>query len=468
MEQLSGGDAIFLAMETPIAPGHVGGLSVLDVSEAEGFGFERICQVTDERIRLEPRFTRKLREVPFGLDRPYWVADPDFDVRNHIHRVAVPAPGGRRELADLTGYLFSRPLDRDRPLWEMWLVEGVAEGRMALIMKTHHCLMDGVAGAGLGELLCDLEPHPETAPSRMRPSTEPEPELSDLAVAARAAGNAVARPLKLARFGARIVRQSAAMVASSLLDPEAPPLPTAVPLVSFNRTLGPRRAFAYASVPLAAVKAVKREFDVTVNDVILALTGSAVRRYLLDRGELPEQPLVALIAVSRRDAGDVSIGNAVTTVPVGWATDIDDPVARLRRIHRNAAKSKEFARNYDVDFLAGAGESLSPLATNLTMRSFAGMISSLGTLGNMVVSNVRATPVPLYVGGAKIESMSPLSILGPSQGLNATVVSYMGHVDVGFTVDPQLVPDPWVLADAIPQALDELLSATSRSARSAA
>jgi hypothetical protein len=143
-------------------------------------------------------------------------------------------------------------------------------------------------------------------------------------------------------------------------------------------------------------------------------------------------------------------------------------VARLRRIHRNAAKSKEFARNYDVDFLAGAGEALSPLVTNLSMRSFAGVVSSLGTLGNMVVSNVRATPVPLYVGGAKLESMFPLSILGPSQGLNATVVSYMGHVDVGFTVDPQLVPDPWVLADAIPQALDELLSATSQSTRSAA
>jgi WS/DGAT/MGAT family acyltransferase len=232
--------------------------------------------------------------------------------------------------------------------------------------------------------------------------------------------------------------------------------------------LGPRRAFAYASVPLAAVKAVKREFDVTVNDVILAITGSAVRRYLLERGELPEKPLVALIAVSRRDAGDLSVGNAVTTVPVGWATDLDDPVARLRCIHRNAAKSKEFARNYDVDFLAGVGDSLSPLATNLYMRSFAGVASSLGTLANVVVSNVRATPVPLYVGGAKIESMYPLSILGPSQGLNATLVSYMGNVDVGFTVDPQLVPDPWALADAIPQALDELSSASSRSARSAA
>jgi WS/DGAT/MGAT family acyltransferase len=345
----------------------------------------------------------------------------------------------------------------------MWLIEGVEQGRFATLMKSHHCLMDGMAGAGLGEILCDLEAHPKAGPAgRAVPRT---PAVSDLEMGWRAARHVAAMPSRLARMGGRLLRQGAVMAVGALRsDPAAPPLPTSVPATPFNRAIGPRRAFACASVPLAAVKAVKKHFDVTVNDVILAITGTAIAGYLRGRGELPERPLVALIAVSTREEGDTSVDNRVTTVPVNWATDVQDPVQRLRRIHRNAERAKQVARHHDADLLSGLGGAVPPGLTNLAMRSIGTNLSVLARIGNVVVSNVRATPVPLYTAGARIESMYPMSVLASGQGLNVTVVSYMGRVDVGFTADPDLVPDVWELADAIPAALAELSAALDRSA----
>ena len=459
MEQLPGADAVFLAMETPDAPGHVGGLTVLDPSAAPEFSFARVVEVVGERIGLAPRYTQKLREVALGLDRPYLVNDPNFDVANHIHRIAVPAPGGIRELTELAAYLFSRPLDRRKPLWEMWFIEGVEDDKVALFMKSHHCLMDGQAGAGLGELLCDLEPNPERGPI-LPPATSPrqQRELSDLEIALRSVANLARTPLRMASFGRRVLRQSWEMLRSAR-DPEAPPLPFALPETCFNRQIGSQRAFACVSLSLEDVKEVKKHFDVTVNDVLLALTGSTLRTYLDRRRELPERPLAGLIAISKRSQGDVEMGNQITSVPVGLATDIADPVQRLLRVHRNAARAKDLAKAYDADMLRGIGESLPPGLLNLWMRAMNTAEVPAGLPANLVVSNVRGTPVPLYCAGARIKCMYPMSILAPGQGLNVTVVTYMGRVDFGFTVDPELVPDAWKLAEEVPRALAELLSA---------
>ncbi|MCH6563740.1 MAG: DUF1298 domain-containing protein, partial [Myxococcales bacterium] len=201
------------------------------------------------------------------------------------------------------------------------------------------------------------------------------------------------------------------------------------------------------------------QFDVTVNDVLLALTASALRTYLDQRLQLPERPLAGLIAISKRSEGDLEMGNQITSVPVGLATDIADPVQRLLRIHRNAAKAKQMAKAYDADMLRGIGESLPPGLLNLLMRAMNSSEAPAGQPANVIVSNVRGTPVPLYCAGARIECMYPMSILAPGQGLNVTLVSYMGRVDVGFTVDPELVPDAWQLAEEMPRALTELLSA---------
>jgi WS/DGAT/MGAT family acyltransferase len=443
-------------MEAPGAPQHVGGVTLLDPSRAPDFGFEKLVRVVDERIRLAPRYTRKLREVAGGLDRAWLVDDPGFDVRGHVHRVGVPAPGGMRELAELVGFLFATPLDRRRPLWEMWLIEGMAEGRVALLMKSHHCLMDGQAASGLGSLLCDLEPEPSQP--REAPVLEPAPEPSEAAVALRALRNALGRPAARLRLGRSLLRQGVNAL-RALRDPEAPPLGISMPRVSFNGNPGPRRAFACASVPLADVKDLRKRFDVTVNDVVLAITGGAVRRYLEQRGELPKQTLVVAIAVSTRAEGDDSAGNQVTAAAVPWGTDRADPVARLRRIHRAAEKVKRTARREEAQLLAQAGEAFAPGFLSFVMRNFGSAGAGIAMPANALVSNVRGTPVPLYVGGARIESMYPLSILAPTQGLNITAVSYCARIDVGFTVDPDLVPDPWRLADAIPLALEELRAA---------
>ena len=407
------------------------------------------------RLALSPRFGWKLREVPLGLDLPYWVDDERFHLDDHVRRVAVPAPGGMKELTDLAGYLFSQPLDRSRPLWELWLIEGVEGGRAALLMKLHHCLMDGVSGAGLAELICDLQPEPAEAPLLPVDRKEragPGPGWSD--ITRRGIANALERPRHLARhlgrFGARAV--------DSLRRPEALPTPSQVPRASFNGRIGRRRALACAEISFESVKSLRKHFDATVNDVVLAITGGALRLALAERGELPDASLVALVPMSTRQEGDSRPGNQITEFAVSWSTDVADPEERLLRIRDNTRLAKESTRSTGANLMQACGESLPPGVFHLLFRASQNA-SDLPVPGNAVVSNVRGTPVPLYIAGARVEGMYPLSILAPTQGLNITVVSYCGRVFFGFTVDPDLVPEPWRIADAIAPALAELEAA---------
>jgi WS/DGAT/MGAT family acyltransferase len=461
MEQLNGADAIFLAMESPTTPTHVGGMTILDISEAPDFSFETLLEVLAERIPIEPRYTMKLRDTSYGIDRPYLVHDPEFDVRNHVKRIAVASPGGLKELAELVGFLHASPLDRDKPLWEMWLIEGAENGRVAMYSKTHHCLMDGQAGSDLGELLCDLEANPEHPPSALGRGPRVITEFSDFELSLRAARQVVGTPGRLLDFASEVIGQSVASLRASRKDKEAPPQFSAVPRMPFNAKVGQRRAFACSSVSLTDIKAIKKHFDVTVNDVVLAVSGTAMRNYLTKRGELPDESLVALIAISTRKEGDATASNQVTTVPVSWATNIDDPVDRLMQVHRNADKAKEFASNYSSDWLAGMGAALPPALTSLLFRS-AGDLAGFFVPSNVVVSSVRGTPIPLYMAGAKIECMYPISVVMDGAGLNLTVVSYMDRFDFGFVADPGLVPDLWELAEGIPAATADLLEATHK------
>lgn len=463
MHQLGPLDAIFLYAETPHAPCHVGGLSILDPSTHAEFSFDRLREVVGERLALCPRFTWRLQEVPLGLDLPYWVDDERFDLDRHLHRIAVPAPGGMRELADVASYLFSLPLDRDRPLWEAWLIEGLSGGRAAMLMKTHHCLMDGVSGAGLAEYLCDLSPEPaEGCHPAVTEATATEPP-SALDVALRGAVHGIMRPAHLARHLGRL----AAAARSALGSPDSALLPTDVPKTSFNAGVGPRRTLAVTEISLKRVKELRKHFDVTVNDVLLALTGSALGRYLEKRGELPERSLVALVPISTRRAGDVTLGNEISEMSVSWASDVRDPAERLLRIHRNAKRAKETVRSSGVNLMAMLGDSLAPGGVQLTIRAARRWIDRVPLPGNAVVSFVRTAPFPLYMAGARVEHMQPFSVLTPGQGLNFTALSYMDHIDIGITADPDLVPNAWLIADAIPKALVELEEAAARRAKRA-
>ncbi len=458
MEQLAGTDALFVAMENSRIHAHTGGLTILDPSSCDDFSFEKLKRYTDERIRRAPRFTMKLREVPLGLDRPFLVNDPDFDIDSHMHRIAVPSPGGIRELAELCGALFSHKLDQRLPLWEMWYIEGLQDGKVAMFSKTHHCLIDGVSGAGLGELLCDLEPHPpEPAPRPKAPRRRAERVPGDLELAVRGLGSTLMTPFRFANWGVRALQRGVTLLREAREDGSSPMIDGA-PVVSFNENIGPRRGFACSSVSFSEVREARKHFDVKINDIVLELTASALRRYLRAQDELPRESLVAMIPVSTRAAGDDAMGNQVANMTISLATDIDDPAERLQRIHENAMRSKEIDKAVRARRIPSMGEMAPPALINLAVRLYAGTYSSTAfpMPGNLVVSNVPGPPMPLYTAGARIESMYPMSLLLPGQGLNITVISYGGRMDFGFTVDPDLIPDPWYLADGIPLAMEEL------------
>ena len=305
MRRLSGSDALFLSMESGTAYQHVGGLVLLDPTAGGDFSTERIRATVAERLHLVPKFQWKLKEVPLHLDRPVWIEDSSFDLDRHIKRIAVPSPGGRRELGDLVGQLSARQLDRRFPLWEMWIIEGVTGGSgVAVYMKYHHCLMDGMTGASLADQLFDLEPNP--APTAQPPTlhSEPDPagpyEPSDLELLARSLLSNAAVPLRVAGYLKSTVER-AAIILWNKRGAKALPGFTA-PDTILNGVLGPNRQAVFSSVSLKDLKDLRRELDVKVNDVVLALVAGALREYFLEQGDLPDGPLTTIVPVSTQVA----------------------------------------------------------------------------------------------------------------------------------------------------------------------
>lgn len=455
MEQLPGSDAIFLAMETPTTHAHIGGVSILE-PVSDDFGYERFVGMLEQRLAKVPRFRKRLREVPLGLERPYFV-DAHFDIANHVKRIAVPSPGGLRELADVIGALYPIKLDRRLPLWEMWWIEGLEDGRVAVFSKTHHALIDGKSGVGLAELMCDLQADPpgdgNAAPRRSirRKSREP----SDAELFGRGLWHSFGTPLRVSRYARQLVRRGAVILPFAREGKMA----TAGPKVSFNSEISARRAVAWTSVSLSDVRAIKKHFDVKVNDVVLELCASSVRRYLQANHELPVDPLVVSVPVSTRASDDMQMGNQVGSMMVSWATDLEDPAERLMKIAANTAEAKEMGEAMRAREIQPMGDTVAPAVLNLAYRMISATAARMPATANAVVSNVPGVPVPLYMAGGRVEASYPVSLIMPGLGLNITVVSYMDRMDFGFTVDPELVPDPWYLSDGIPLALEALKSA---------
>lgn len=449
MQQLSPLDALFLSVETDETPSHMGSLVVLDPGASTGFGFEAFRELVERRLSLCPRFKWMVREVPFGLDQPYWMGDPQFDLDRHIRRVRVPSPGGPEELARLAGALFQGRLDRDKPLWEVHFIEGLPRGRAALLWRVHHSLMDGLAGAGLTERLFDFSPRPE--PGSGEASLEQVPPGAPphaLAWGTRALRNAAERPAALWRHGSGFAsRWFDDARRSRSLTPEA------APRTPVNGVVGRDRSVAWTTVSFERVRALKSRLGVTVNDVVLALTAEAVRRYLAERDALPAASLVASVPVSTRVSGDESLGNQLTEMNVEWGTDIEDPVQRILAIHRSANQAKRTARSGDASLLHLLAETLTPGALAPIVRVASRLAQRMPLPANAVVSNVPLSPLAMFVAGARVESFVPISVLPPTQGLNITVVTYCGEMYFGITADPGLVANGWELADGIPKAL---------------
>ena len=470
MERVKGPDAIFLAMEKPTWHQHTGGLVVFDRTDAPEFGFEALMDLMRERLPLAPRFMCRVKEVPFGLDRPLWVRDRNFDVANHMHRIAVPSPGSPRELAALVGDLMGHQLDRRLPLWEMWFIEGLEDGRVALLAKTHHSMMDGASGQGLAEYMFDLEPHP-AAPLFPIPSEEDLPDErmpSDLELMARGVLPTVRTPFRMARYLAETAARGLAVL-PFMRSANRPATPADAQPTPWNASLSPRRRLGFSSVQLDDIKRVREAFDVKINDVVLALCTSALRGYLLDIDALPPKPLVCGVPVSTRELDEKDLGNKIATMFVHLPTQEADPVERLRLIRESTMSAKEMTRAVRARKIQAIAEVAPPALINLAFRTMfsAQLDQRMNMAANALISNVPGPPFPLYSRGARVTAIYPFGPLMMGLGLNVTVMSYMDKVDFGLQVDPELVPDVWAISDRIPDALLELTKVAAKPAKPA-
>ena len=457
MQQLSGLDAAFLAMETSTVYGHVGSVCVLDPSTCpEPLTLERLQRVISGRLHLVPPFRRRLVEVPFGVDQPYWIEDPDFDVEFHVRELALPAPGDDKQLADQAARLHARPLDRSRPLWELYLISGLSGGRTAVYTKVHHAAIDGVSGNDILAAVLDLSPEGrdlgEVPPWRCDDVPGPVELL------ARSAVNLAGHPLRAARLGTELAWSLPALALSAarpglpLLDHLLPrrgastvlsQTPLRAPRTPFNRPVSPHRRWAFRTVPLADVKAVKRAAGCTVNDVVMAVTAGALRSWLLDHDALPDGPLVAAVPVSvRTQAQQGTGGNRVSTMVAPLGTHLSDPRARLAHAHEAMRAAKDQHGALPADLLSDVTQFAMPALAGQAARLAARLrlVEWLSPF-NLIVSNVPGPNLPLYYAGARLLAYYPMSAIADGQGLNVTVMSYDDGMHFGLIADRQLVPD---------------------------
>ena len=463
MRRLTGLDATFLYLETSTSHMHVASTAIFDPSTVPGgYSFDKVKEVIGGRLHLLPPFRRRLVTIPFELHHPLWIEDPDFDLDYHVRRAGIPAPGGPMELAELAGDFMSRPLDRSRPLWEMVVVEGLEHGYIAMLGKVHHSAIDGVSGAELMVNLLDFTPEPRQIDPPEEP-WRPDRIPSDFEKVAFALASLARQPLAAAKA---VQRTTGAALnirrRNRAVGTVAPPAPFAAPRTTFNRAITPHRKFAFASVPLDDVKAVKNAFGTTVNDVVLALCAGAIRRYLEQRGELPDESLVGMVPISVRTEGEKgAMGNRVSAMLTSLATAIDDPVERLRSINAMTRQAKEQQDAIGAETLSDWAEFAAPGLAARAARLYSRMrfADRHRPLFNVIISNVPGPPFPLYSAGARLVAYYPMGPIMDGVGLNMTVMSYMGSLDFGLVVCREVVPDVVDLADGLSAALEELKKA---------
>ena len=460
MIRLEGPDAAFIYGETPEWHFHVSAVVVLDPTAGEDWSAERLHDTFAARIHHIPQLRWKLHTDPTGLSRPVMADDPDFDLENHIERIALPPPGDDRELTALVGRIIGRKIDRGRPLWETTVIEGLERGRVAIVWKIHHSIIDGASGADLLPKLMDTEPSPGAEPEP--PPYVPEQLPSRWTRAADGIGQVLALPMHAARLSWQVVGQGRSLIEGMIRD-VAPPQPFTAPDTPFNGPLTSRRTVAWASLPLDEVFAVKDAFGVKTNDVVLAIVSGALRSYLDSLDGLPDKPLVAQVPVSlRTEASRDHVGTQVGAMFTSLASDIADPAERLHKIAEETTKAKAMRREYDEHRLESLTGTLTPGMISLAARAWsaAHLEDLTPPVFNLIVSNVAGPPMDLYIAGAWIEAMYPFGPLLVGSGVNVTVVSGGGRLNVGFLACPDLLPDVWDLADRVGPAFYELRRCT--------
>jgi diacylglycerol O-acyltransferase / wax synthase len=462
VHRLSGIDTAFLYGETPSWHMHVSAVSIIDPGASGTFSFERLREQILERLPEVPQFRMKLHEVPLGLHRPLLVDDPDFDIDFHLRHIGAPAPGGREQLGNLIGELVSWKIDRSRPLWEMWLIDGLEDGRKALLAKIHHAIIDGVSGSELATVLLDIEPDPPPRPVPEVTDDEPEQVPNDFELVVGGLLHSVSTPYRMARFARQSLRQAGKFLPFAQNEARTPPVPFQAPRTPFNTVISPHRRFAFSSVSLSDAKAVKDAFGVKLNDVVLAVCAGTLRRYLQHQSCLPDTPLIAQVPVSTRaDDHKRDIGTQVSAMFASLATDVEDPAERLLAIHESTQGAKEMQKAMSAEKIMGLGETATPGLIALAARTYtaAGLDRATPPVMNLIISNVPGPPFDLYSAGARVEALYPMGPLLFGTGVNITVFSYGDAIDFGFMVCRDVIEDPWPLADEVVTSMGELVKA---------
>jgi diacylglycerol O-acyltransferase len=456
MDRLSAVDASFLTQETSSSHMHVGAILIFEGPPPD---YADLVEHVGSRLDRVPRFRQKLAFPPLEAGRPLWVDDPNFNLEYHVRHSALPAPGSEEQLRRMAGRVFSQQLDRSKPLWELWLVQGLERKRFALVSKTHHAVVDGVAGVDISTVLFDTKPVPE--PAEPDHDWVPRPEPSAAELVARGVRDAATTPLRLARGLGEAVEhprpavqrvaeavEAVGEVVWAFADP--------APDVPLNVEIGPHRRFIWVRSELEDFKRIKDALGGTVNDVVLAVVAGALRRWLQGRGVRTEGlELRALVPVSIR-AGDErgQLGNRIAAMRGPLPVYVQDPVRRLEIARRAMDGLKQSNQALGAEVISRFNDFAPP-----TLLAQASRINFSTRLFNLIVTNVPGPQIPLYVLGRELEDVFPVAFLPARHGLAIAIMSYNGGMDFGLLADYDAIDDLDVIATAISDAIEELLDA---------
>jgi WS/DGAT/MGAT family acyltransferase len=457
-ERLSPLDVSFLYLEEPTTAMHVGGVAVFEAPR-DGFDYDRLVQLIERRIGYVPRYRQKVRWVPGHVANPVWVDDPDFDITYHVRRSGLPKPGTDAQLRELVARVQSRHLDRSRPLWEMYLVEGLSGGRFAIITKTHHAMVDGVSAIDIGTVILDVSPTPADSGAAPEP-WQPRREPSALELVAEAAVETLRKPTELiatartgvlapAAVGERIAGAAVGLLAAARTAARP------APVSPLNARIGEQRRYAMASTDLDDYKRVRKAHGGTVNDVVLATVAGALREWLQSRGEpvTARSTVRALVPVSVRTAED-NLGNRVSAYLVDLPVGEPNPVVRLHQVSFAMRAHKEAGQSVGADAIVALSGFAPPTLHSLGARAAS---SFSRRFFNLVVTNVPGPQLPLYADGAQLLAAYPIVPLAKGQAVSVGLTSYNGGVYYGLNADRDAMSDVDVLADCIERALTELV-----------
>ncbi len=457
-DRLSAQDSTFLHLERLETPMHVGGMSVFEgapFQDADGhFRLADVRELVASRLHLVPRFRKRLMHVPGELGRPIWVDDDRFDIAYHVRLTALPSPGNRTQLLTLTERVQAGLLDRSRPLWELWFVEGLEDGNVGLIQKTHHAIVDGVSAVDVATVLLDFEPEPTVldAPEwRPEPAPSPEQLLVDTLIERMTEPAEIVRTLRRAVRGPRRALERASQVVrsmASLVDRN-----TIAPRTSLSRRVGRNRRFEPVRVSLDEVKAVRKQLGGTVNDVVLAGVAGGLARLLEGRDELePDLTLKVMCPVSVRDESEqMQLGNRVSAMFVPLAVGEPEPVARLDAVRAVTADLKERQQAVGAAFLSDLTQYAAP-----TLMGLAARLAHRQPFFNLIVTNVPGPQAPLYCMGGRMLEAYPVVPLTQNLSVVVGILSYCGQLHIGLFADRDAFPDLGVLAGGIEDAFGEL------------